>query len=79
LPPPTHLFGRRLFDHLVGAGERRLRNSQTDCLGGFEIDDQLVFGRRLNWKIDSLLTLKDAIDVAGGLPILLDQIRPVGD
>ncbi len=35
------------FDHLVGAGEDRLRHGQAERLGGLEIDDQLEFGRLL--------------------------------
>jgi hypothetical protein len=44
-----------LFDHLVGAGLQGLRHSQTQRFCGFQIDDELVFGWRLNWKIDCLL------------------------
>jgi hypothetical protein len=45
-----------LFDHLVGAGLQGLRHSQTQRFCGFQIDDELVFGWCLNWKIDCLLT-----------------------
>jgi hypothetical protein len=41
----------RLFDHLAGAGEQRRRDSKIEGLGGFEIDDQFEFGRRLQRKI----------------------------
>ena len=40
---------------------------------------KLVLGRRLHRQVSRLLTLEDAIDVAGGAPILVDVIRPVGD
>src|SRR5262249_32630232 len=68
-----------LFDHLVGAGENRGWNIEPDRFGGLQVDDQLVFGRRLHRQIGRLLALQDAIDVAGRTPILVEEIRPVGD
>jgi hypothetical protein len=38
---------RDLFHHLVGAGKQHGRHGQAECLGGLEVNDQLVFGRRL--------------------------------
>ena len=46
---------------------------------GLEIDHQLVLGRRLHRQVGWLLALEDAIDVAGRAPVLVDNIRPVGD
>ena len=40
---------------------------------------QLVLGRRLHRQVGRLLALEDAIDVAGRAPVLVDEIRPVGD
>ena len=37
-----------LLDHLVSAAEHRLRHNDAKRLRGFEVDDQFVFGRRLN-------------------------------
>src|SRR5271169_6763400 len=37
-----------LFDHLVGAGKHGRRNVEAYRLGGLEIDDQSVLGRRLH-------------------------------
>ena len=45
----------------------------------FRLITQLVFGRRLHREVGGLLALEDAIDVAGSLPVLVDQIRPIRD
>src|SRR5436309_1426472 len=42
------------FDHLVGAAEQRKRESDTERLGGVEVDHQLVFDRRLHRKVARL-------------------------
>jgi hypothetical protein len=63
-----------LFDHLVGDGKHSRRNVEAERLGSREVDDELEFGWRLHWHIAGLLTLEDAIDVAGGAPELVDQI-----
>ena len=40
---------RKLFDHIVGAGEYCRRNGEAQCLSGLEVDNQLVLGRCLHW------------------------------
>src|SRR6516164_7196085 len=66
-----------LFDHLVGAGKQRWWHGQAQRLGGFQVDDKFVLGRRLHWKITRLLAPKDAINVSGGFAPLIDLIDAV--
>jgi hypothetical protein len=64
---------------VAGGRQERFRDGQTERLGGLEIDHQVVLCRRLHGQISRLLAPQDAIDVAGGLSILLDDTESIGD
>jgi tripartite-type tricarboxylate transporter receptor subunit TctC len=48
LPDSCSAAKKALFDHLVGAGEQRVRHGQAERLGGLEIDREPVLRRRLS-------------------------------
>jgi hypothetical protein len=68
-----------LIDQLVGAGEQRCRDRETEGLGSPAIDYKLVLGRCLHRKVGRLFALENAIDVARCSAVLFINIRPVGD
>src|SRR6516162_3029679 len=68
-------FDRAMYVMTIPMANELLSILQTEM----KIDDQLIFGRRLHRQIGWLLALEDAIDVAGGSPVLVADIRPVGD
>jgi hypothetical protein len=60
------MFGASLY-HLVGGRQHRFRDGKAERLGGFEVDDHLVLGRRLQRQIGGREDAAD-IDTAHGPP-----------
>ena len=51
---------RLLLDHLVGTSKNCGRHDEAERLGGLQVDDQLVLGRRLHRQVGGLLAFEDA-------------------
>src|SRR6516164_9898891 len=66
-----------LFDHLTGTGLQRLWHSQTERLGGLEINGEFVLGGSLNGKISRLLASQNAIDIIRRVAKLVNPIGPI--
>ena len=47
-------LSRRILDHLIRPIQHRLRNRDTDLLGGFEINHQLELSRLLHRQVGRL-------------------------
>src|SRR5215831_10309250 len=65
------------FDHLVGAGKQAIRHGEAERLGGLPIEYDLILGWRLHRQVGRLLAFEDAVDVAGCLAELIDEIGPI--
>src|SRR5262245_61434293 len=70
---------RTSFDHVVGAGQDRLRYRKTERLGRLEVYHQLVLGRSLYRKVAWLFTFENAVNIPCRAPMRVDCIGSVGN
>src|SRR6516162_1043714 len=68
-----------LLDHLVGTGEQRRWYDDAERLGGWKIDHELEFGRKLYWQIAGLGAFQDLDHVVGCTAEVLQYVDPVAD
>jgi hypothetical protein len=47
------------------------------ALGGLEVDDQIVFGRRLHCQVTRFFAAEKAIHLLGCTPVLVDDVGAV--
>jgi hypothetical protein len=64
-----------LFDHLVGAREKRRRHDEAQHIGGLDIDNQFELGRLEDWQVDRLGAIEDTAGINADLTI---HVRNVG-
>jgi len=65
------------FDHLVGATEHGKWDSDTQRLGGLEVDDQLDFRRLLDWQVGRLVTLEDPGRLSASQAVCVLSLRSI--
>src|SRR5215468_11072256 len=70
---------QQLFNHVVGASEHQWRHVEAQRLGGFEIDDHLKLGWRLDRQSGRRRTFEDAVDVHCRLAELCGEITAIRD
>src|SRR5262245_23294927 len=68
----------QLFDYLVGASKQRHWDTDAERFGGFQIDDKLKLGRRLDGQLARPFTLENTIDIRSRAPRLVDKVGAVG-
>src|SRR6516225_674610 len=67
------------LNYLVGNGEQRLGDSQTERLCGLKIDAERELGRLDDRKIGRFLASEDAVDITSDTPERVGSDSPVGD
>ena len=60
-------------------GRAALAAGYAERLGGLEVDQQFKFVWRLHRQVCRVLALENAINIAGGAPVLVKNVRPVAD
>ena len=68
-----------LLNHFVSPGKYCRRNCEAQCRSSLEIDNKFVLVRCLHWQVSRVLSPENAIDIAGRLPELANQVRAVRD
>src|SRR6516162_11490609 len=68
-----------LFNHLVGRGQQRRRNSHPKRLCTFEIEREYKFSWLLDRKISRIRALQNSINVIGGALTQREEVRAIGD
>src|SRR5262245_58712556 len=68
-----------LFDDLVCLENDRLRNRQTEGLGGLQVDDQRELRRLLDGQLTRLCPIQNLRNIPSSAPMDIERTRTVGD
>ena len=68
-----------LLDHLIRSLEKRLRNRQSERLGGLEINDEFKSGRLLDWQIGRRGARENPADIGPSLVIHAGDARSIAN
>lgn len=68
-----------LFNDPICPLQERLRNAQAECLGRFEIDDEVEPRGLLDGKVAGFGPFQDPVHEVRGTPDLIAGTHPVGD
>src|SRR5262245_38334438 len=70
--------GHVLFDHCVGASGEHWRDLEPECLGSFEVNDQVEFGGLFDGKISGAHSIENAPHIVAGASEHGRVIRSIG-
>src|SRR5262249_56735027 len=66
------------LDHLIGAQQERLWDSEPQHLGCGQVDDEIELGRLLDRKVARFRTAKNLVDIIAGAPEQVRVVCPIG-
>jgi len=68
-----------LLDYFIGAQQQRLRNRQTECFRGLQVDHQFELGRLLYGKVRGLGALQNSVHVLRGVAVVRWEVSSVAE
>ena len=70
---------RRLLNHFVGPHDERRRDTETECFGGPQVDDEPILPRLFDRQIRRFRPFENFVHVGGSVSARIAEARTVGD